>query len=195
MTDERSVVPKCSEVPQITDVQLLARSERDPAAFGEIYSRHVVAIHRWFAARIAWASSDLTAETFARAWLSRSRFRDPGDGSMLPWLYGIAGHLLADAARTDRIEGRARERLGLPLELAVEDGYAEVEQRLSPRLLLAEQLDQLTEHERAAVELRVVDELPYDEVAERLSIAPAAARLRVSRALRRLANVIPREDS
>jgi hypothetical protein len=30
--------------------------------------------------------------------------------------------------------GSRRERLGLPLDLASDDGYAEVEQRLSPRL-------------------------------------------------------------
>ena len=40
----------------------------------------------------------------------------------------------------------------------------------------------------------VVDELSYDEVADRLSIRPAAARLRVSRALRRLAAAVPREE-
>jgi DNA-directed RNA polymerase specialized sigma24 family protein len=38
-----------------------------------------------------------------------------------------------------------------------------------------------------------VDELSYDQVAERLEIRPAAARLRVSRALRRLALVATKE--
>ena len=35
----------------------------------------------------------------------------------------------------------------------------------------------------------MVDELPYDDVARSLRIRPAAARLRVSRALRRLSAV------
>ena len=39
-----------------------------------------------------------------------------------------------------------------------------------------------------------MDELPYDEVAERLTLRPAAARLRVSRALRRLALVTTKDD-
>ncbi len=46
-----------------------------------------------------------------------------------------------------------------------------------------------------ALELRIVKELSYEEVAERLEIRPAAARLRVSRALRRLAVSVPEEKS
>ncbi len=77
-----------------------------------------------------------TAETFARAWLFPARFRDARDGSALPWLLGIAGSLLADAARKDRIETRARtappaSRPGR------EAGYTEVDQPLSPRVPLA----------------------------------------------------------
>jgi RNA polymerase sigma factor (sigma-70 family) len=68
------------------------------------------------------------------------------------------------------------------------------EERLSPRHSLARALAELPEHERDALELRIVDELPYKEVAERLEIRPAAARLRVSRALRRLALMTPKEE-
>jgi len=179
---------------QRSDALLLRDADADPAAFSELYSRHVDAVHGWLRRRLEWAASDLTAETFARAWLIRARFRDERDGSVLPWLLGIAANLLADAARHDRIETRARERLGLPLDLAADDGYTEVEQRLSPRLALERQVRALAPHERDALELRVVEELPYEEVAERLAIRPAAARLRVSRALRRLAVTVPKEE-
>jgi RNA polymerase sigma-70 factor (ECF subfamily) len=178
-----------------SDAVLLRAAGCDPAAFAELYSRHVEAVHGWLRRRIEWAASDLTAETFARAWLNRGRFRDQRDGSALPWLLGIAAKLLADAVRYDRIETRARERLGLPLDLAYEDGYREVEQRLSPRVALARQIESLAPHERDALELRIVEELSFSEVAERLSIRPAAARLRVSRALRRLALSVPKEEA
>jgi RNA polymerase sigma factor (sigma-70 family) len=144
--------------------------------------------------RLAWAASDLTAETFARALLGRDRFRDEHDGSALPWLLGIARNVLLETVRHDRIETRARERLGLPVDLASQDGLAEVEERLSPRLALARQLDALPPGEREALGLRVIDELAYDQVAERLDIRPTAARLRVSRALRRLAQTVPQEE-
>jgi RNA polymerase sigma-70 factor (ECF subfamily) len=176
------------------DAALLRDADSDRAAFPALYARHVGAVHDWLRRRIEWAASDLTAETFARAWLTRARFRDERDGSALPWLLGIAANLLADAARHDRIETRARERLGLPVDLATEDGYGEVERRLSPRLALDRHVQALAAHEREALELRVVEELSYQEVAERLDIRPAAARLRVSRALRRLAQSVPKEE-
>ena len=178
-----------------SDVVLLRDASHDPAAFTALYLRHVEAVHGWLRRRIEWAASDLTAETFARAWSNRAGFRDERDGSALPWLLGIAANLLADAARHDRIETRARERLGLPVDLAHDDGYTQVEQRLSPRVALARHLASLAPGERDALELRIVKELSYEEVAERLEIRPAAARLRVSRALRRLAVSVPEEKS
>jgi RNA polymerase sigma-70 factor (ECF subfamily) len=176
------------------DAELLRLAEDDPAAFGELYRRHVVAVHGWFQHRLAWAAADLTAEAFARAWLIRSRFRDQRDGSARPWLLGIARNVLRDSVRQDRIETRARRRLGLPCDLAADERLAAVDERLSPRPALAAALGGLSAPERDAVELRVVEELPYDQVAERLGIRPAAARLRVSRALRRLAADVPQED-
>jgi RNA polymerase sigma-70 factor (ECF subfamily) len=177
-----------------SDASLVRNAGGDPSAFTELYARHVETVYRWFRRRLDWAAGDLTAETFARAWLGRRRFRDERDGSALPWLLGIAANVLADTVRRNRIETRARERLGLPLDLASEDGYTAVEERLSPRDALTRGLGSLPAHERDALELRVVDELSYEQVAKRLAIRPAAARLRVSRALRRLALSVQEED-
>lgn len=177
-----------------SDAELIRAARSDASAFGIVYERHALAVYTWSRRRLAWAASDVTAETFALAWLSRDRFRDEHGGSALPWLLGIARNVLRETIRHDRVESRAREHLGLPLDLAAEEGYAAVEDRLSPRMALAAALDQLPEHEREALDLRVLGELPYDEVAARLAIRPAAARLRVSRALRRLALVTPKED-
>lgn len=178
-----------------TDAALIRAAESDAAAFGELYRRHVSTVHGWFSRRLRWAASDLAAETFAQAWLSRRSFRDEAGGSALPWLFGIARNVARESARRNEVETRARHRLGLPTDLASEDGYDAVEERLSPRAALAEALDALPEHERDALELRVVDELPYEDVADRLGVRPAAARLRVSRALRRLSTLPLKEDS
>jgi len=178
-----------------TDAELIHAAESDAGAFGELYRRHVSTVHAWFGRRLEWAASDLTAEAFAQAWLSRRSFRDEADGSALPWLFGIARNVARESARRNEVETRARRRLGLPTDLASDDGYAAVEQRLSPRVALEQALERLPEHERDALELRVVDELPYEDVAARLGVRPAAARLRVSRALRRLSALPLKEDA
>ena len=46
-----------------------------------------------------------------------------------------------------------------------------------------ELLDELPADQRSALELRVLEDLPYDGVASRLSITPENARMRVHRAL------------
>jgi RNA polymerase sigma-70 factor, ECF subfamily len=178
-----------------TDAELIHAAASEAGAFGQLYRRHVSTVHGWFHRRLKWAASDLTAETFAQAWLSRRSFRDETEGSALPWLLGIARNVARESARRNEVETRARRRLGLPTDLAPEDGYAAVEERLSPRAALARALETLPDHEREALELRVVDELPYPDVAARLGVRPAAARLRVSRALRRLSAMPLKEDT
>jgi DNA-directed RNA polymerase specialized sigma24 family protein len=57
------------------------------------------------------AAHDLTAETFAQAWLVRARFRDDCGGTAGPWLFGIARNVLLMSVRRRRLEAAARERL------------------------------------------------------------------------------------
>jgi RNA polymerase sigma factor (sigma-70 family) len=182
-------------VTERTDAELMRAAESDAAAFAELYRRHASTVHGWFRRRLEWAASDLTAESFAQAWLSRRSFRDEAGGSALPWLLGIARNVARESARRNEVETRARRRLGLTTDLASEDGYTAVEDRLSPSAALIHALETLPDHEREALELRVVNELSYDDVADRLGVRPAAARLRVSRALRRLSAVPLKEDT
>jgi RNA polymerase sigma factor (sigma-70 family) len=175
-----------------TDSELLRAARTDPAAFGELYQRHAPAVFRWLERRARHVAADLTAETFAQAWFSRRRFRDRRGGSALPWLLGIAQNVLNESVRRDRVETKARRRLGLPLEVTADD-FDGVDDRLSRTGALAAAVEALPDHERAALQLRVGEDLAYDEVARRLTIRPAAARLRVSRALRRL-SVLAKEE-
>ena len=53
-------------------------------------------------------------------------------------------------------------------------------------MLLGQALERLPRQTRATVELRIVAELDYDEIARRLECSPAAARTRVHRGLAQL---------
>jgi RNA polymerase sigma-70 factor (ECF subfamily) len=166
-----------------TDAALLGLD--DPDAFAELYDRHVGRIFAWSGARVGDYAADLTAEVFALAWQSRKRFRDEHQGSALPWLYGIALNVLRSSLRKRRVEHGARERLGLPLSVAHVD-YEAVDDRLSFPSAVVQAFAELPDADREVLVLRVVEERPYKEIADRLHCTPVAARLRVSRSLRRL---------
>jgi RNA polymerase sigma factor (sigma-70 family) len=167
-----------------SDAELLAAA--DAEAFALIYDRHVARVFSWARARVGDHAADLTAEVFARAWLCRASFRDQADGSAFPWLCGIAGNVLRDSLRRRSVEERARRRLGLPVPIAPDPEYEAVERRLSLPDAALRALAELPAAERELLDLRVVQERPYTEIAARLRCSPQAARLRVSRALRRL---------
>ena len=173
------------------DAELLRAARQDPDAFREFYDRYAVWIRSWFLRHTGSdsASLDLTAETFAQAWHASRRFKDMADGSGAPWLFGIARNLLRQYHKHNRIESAARERMGLQAAFAECEDYERVDERdeaveLGPRLRRA--LGRLPSEQRRALQLRVVHQLPYEEVAGRLGCSQNAARLRVSRALRAL---------
>src|ERR1700704_1003546 len=80
-----------------TDADLLRASHRSSAAFRVLYDRHSPRINAFLSRRTRdpGAAIELTAETFAQAWLSRDRYVDHHEGTIAPWLFGIARHVLA----------------------------------------------------------------------------------------------------
>ena len=166
----------------MTDAELIAAARTDAGAFRTLYDRYAEAIHRFHLARTRdpEAALDLTAETFAQAWLSRERFRDQADGSAAPWLYGIARLVLLVSVRKRRLEQGARERLGI---LSGADRHHEPE----PSELWLDGLDEavaeLPPDVQQALALRVVHDLSYAELAEATGTTPGAARVRVHRGL------------
>ena len=162
-----------------SDAQLLALARDTPWAFRELYERYAERIHAYHLRRTqdAEAALDLTAETFARAWLGRTRFRDEAGGSAGPWLYAIARHVLAESVRRRATERTAIERLSVehrPSGVTPEESWLDGADEL---------LDELPPAQREAVRLRVLEDLSYERVAATLGTTPTAARVRVHRGL------------
>jgi RNA polymerase sigma-70 factor, ECF subfamily len=162
-----------------TDAELLTVAGEDANAFRELYDRYCERIHRFHLTRTRDrdAALDLTAETFAQAWFSRGRFRDLAGGSAGPWLFAIARHLLFASVRKGRLEQEARERLGV----------VHAEAPATPSDTWLEGLDdafaELPPELQQAIELRIVDDLPYAAVAAATGTTQGAARVRVHRGL------------
>jgi RNA polymerase sigma factor (sigma-70 family) len=166
-----------------TDARLLRAARKDPAAFRQLYDRYAEAIHAYHLRRTkdAEAAGDLTAETFAQAWLSRARFRDQANGSAAPWLYGIARNVLLASVRQQRLERAACERLGIYDRLDTLPGTTTPEESWLDGL--DDLLEELPPGQREALRLRFEDDLDYESVATALETTPTAARIRVSRGL------------
>lgn len=161
--------------------------QRGADGFAELFDAHAAAVLRYFQLRTASGevAADLCAETFATALESVQGF-DPSRGSPSQWLWGIARHQWARWVRTERIERTARQRLGVVAPNGTVDDVDLVELRVDLADLagpLRTAVAALSPALRDAVMLRVLDELPYDEVAGRLGCSAAAARVRVSRGL------------
>ena len=166
-----------------SDEQLLvAGGSHDFALFYRRYAEDVVA---YFARRVrdAEAAADLTAETFAAAVVARERFR-PERGSAAAWLYGIAGHKLADYQRRGRLEDRARQQLGMVRRTVTAEDAVEIE--ALGQEVVADLLSVLPAEQREAVAGHVLDDAPYEELARSAGVTTSAIRHRVSRGLRAL---------
>jgi RNA polymerase sigma factor (sigma-70 family) len=177
-------------VPE-TDAELIRRARKEPDALAELYLRWKQPLYRWFCGRLPESeASELTAELFAQVALSLRRFRDEADGSAGPWLYGFAKNLLRRYYERGRVEQDARRRLGMPIR-SYEADFEAVDERLSANGLgLATALDALPEGQRVALELRVLEERRYEEIANALGCTEVAARLRVMKALGKLARLV-----
>jgi RNA polymerase sigma factor (sigma-70 family) len=161
----------------------------------DLYSRHSEPLLLFLARRTAdpEIALDLFAETFAQAHASRRRYRGHTEAEAAGWLYGIARNQLKLYYRRGRIERRALQKLKLEREPASPEVLAEIERRAGLgelRADLAAALSELSPPVREAVRLRVVDELPYPDLAQRLGISEPAARARVSRGLQSLAGAL-----
>ena len=167
----------------------------DEVAFSAFYRGHAEALLVFFTRRTydVEGALDLTAETFAQAFAARRRFRGGSDAQAGAWLFAIASAQLAAYLRRGYAQRRLVTRLGVQVP---EASTAETERILdlaglgSLRAVIAQELSRLSGEQRDALQLRVVDELPYADVASRLGISEQAARMRVSRGLSALARAV-----
>jgi RNA polymerase sigma-70 factor (ECF subfamily) len=139
-------------------------------------------------------AEDVVADTFAVAWRRRDRIPDPA----LPWLYAIAGHVIANQYRS------TRRRHDLDMRLARETGAvapgSDPAESLGRRDAFSTAFALLAEPEREALRLIAWDGLSTRDAAQVFGCSPGAFRVRLHRARRKLAKQLeaaghsPRED-
>ena len=129
---------------------------------------------------------DIAAETLAETFIRRRRFRGCTDRELVGWINGIASRKLALFYRKHQVEKRALSKLGIEPPTLTEEEHHEVLHRIDEpvmREIVRDGLAALSETQQEALQLRIVDEMPYEELAARLEITEEAARARVARGL------------
>ena len=126
-------------------------------------------------------AEDITSETFVRVWSARDRV---DLATVIGYLMTIARHLYLEQLRGDR------GRLGLdrdwedatPGPHAMAEGRAELD-------AVIRDLQTLAEPDRAALLMRAHDQMSYGEIAAALGISVGAAKVKVHRARRKVAEL------
>jgi RNA polymerase sigma factor (sigma-70 family) len=171
-----------------TDGEAIARSLSDPQAFCLLFERHFDVLYGYLARRLgASLGEELAAETFATAFEKRARY-SPAYPDARPWLFGIALNLARTHARKERRELRALARTGVDPLLS---GSALPEGDPTARELAAA-LAKLDRRDREVLLLFFWADLSYEAIATALSVPVGTVRSRLSRARRRLRELLER---
>jgi RNA polymerase sigma-70 factor (ECF subfamily) len=148
--------------------------------FQSLYEKYAPAVRR-FALYLCGdfaRADDITSETFLRVWSTRGRI---GELTVKSYLFAVARNVHRDLQR------QGWRRAGL--DDTHTDPGASVHKRLEHRqeleTVLAE-LQKLQEIDRAALLMRALDDMTYEEIAAALNITLVAARVKVHRARARL---------
>src|SRR5436190_13503771 len=151
----------------------------DRPTFASVAEAELDAVHRYlvFLTGNRAVAEDLTGETFEKAFRSWRRF-DRRRGTPRAWLCRIARSVALDHFRAEERRRKREERYAHSARKADEP-------ELGPSGLEAS-LAQLSPAEREVVALRVVLDLDGPTAARVLGISPTACSTRLSRALKRL---------
>jgi RNA polymerase sigma-70 factor (ECF subfamily) len=156
--------------------------------FHELYERYAQDVYRfsyWMSGDPAEAE-DITSETFVRAWVAKTPIRTE---TVKAYLFAIARNLYRQQLRRSRREA--------DLNALERDPAPAPDQLVEDRLNLAEaqaSMQILSEVDRAALIMRVLYEMPYEEIARALSLSVSAAKVKVHRARLRLAEARLRKE-
>lgn len=173
----------------LTDAELVTLClDGRPEAFDVLVERHRRTVYRvcYRFAPNHEDASDLSQDVFLRAYRALGRFR--GDASLTTWLYRIAVNVCLNrvAVKVPAIE---------PIDAATDIDTRE--ESAADGLLRAERAErvrgavaQLPDKQRAALVLRVYQDMTHQEIAETLGTSVGAAKANVFHALRNLKRLL-----
>ena len=142
----------------------------------KLYERYAGDVRRFalYLCGDAVMADEITSDTFVRAWMAADRIRQP---TVKSYLFTIARNAYIDSLRRAARHTQLDENMP---DLRI-SAQAEMEQSAEVRTVLAA-LQQLSELDRTVLLMRVLDELPYEEIAAALGMPVVTAKVKVHRA-------------
>ena len=175
-----------------TDADVITASITSPSAFGDLFDRHATTLFRYFVRRAGPDDADsLLGELFRIAFERRASF-DVTRVEARPWLYGIAGNLLAKhrERETRRLDATARL---LNAAATSPDAFEAVDDRVDAVrrwVDIAAAIAELPQSERDVLLLYAWEDMSYADVAVAMGIPTGTVRSRLNRARRRLRELV-----
>jgi RNA polymerase sigma-70 factor (ECF subfamily) len=167
------------------DAAMMRYAEGQNSAFEIVYDAVAPRLFRYLRRHLGSVpvAEDLLQQTMEHIHRARGSFR-PG-AHVLPWVFGVARHLLIDASRRRRLESRYFEDGGeiLPAIFAGAECVLSAKQAAA-RLQRA--LEEMPDSQRVAFELHRIEGFSMQQAGEILGISPTAVKLRAHRAYVRL---------
>ena len=174
---------------------LVERAKTDPEAFGRLYDLHFSRIYSFVYSRVRdrETAEDLTSEVFCKALGAIGRYRHSGH-PFSAWLYRIAINAINDHHRA------SRPTQDLDSALMVADPRRPVADQVAESADAARAwaaIDDLSPHQRAALTLKLGEDMMLAQIGEILGKSEGAVKLLVHRGTiavrRRLAMSTPVE--
>ena len=184
---------------------LLVPAQADPRAFAAFYDAYADRVLGFLARRVfdPETAIDLMSETFAKVLECRMQFRGTSAAEEQGWLFAIARTELSRYWRSGRVERAALERFAVTVPELDAGEFERIEALAGLNSLDGPLLDAvaaLADDQRRAIELRIVEDLAYEDMAVALGVSEQVARARVSRGLRAIGRTLgegaaPLEDA
>ncbi|WP_459827202.1 RNA polymerase sigma factor RpoE [Hydrogenophilus islandicus] len=176
----------------LTDAALVARVQAgDRAAFGLLVEKYRRRVERLIGRLVRDAAEveDLAQEAFIKAYRAIDSFR--GESAFYTWLYRIAlntakNHLMSAKREVATTSATAENDEGESVDLLEGQGSDETPERLLLTQEIARTVEaamaELPEELRTAIQLRELDGLSYEEIAETMGCPIGTVRSRIFRA-------------
>jgi RNA polymerase sigma-70 factor (ECF subfamily) len=169
-------------------------ASRDPPAAHALYERYASRVYGLGVVMLGdhAAAEDLVQDTFVKLWRAASRF-DGSRGRLDTYVLMVARSLAIDGLRRRVVESRSLERTGASTEADQGPGPDEIAATGDLVARARGAMVQLSDEQRAALELAYFGGRTMAEVAEIEGIPLGTAKTRIRAALLRLRDVMARE--